>query len=320
MPSGPFYYLYGPVPSRRLGRSLGIDLVPHKTCTYDCIYCQLGNTTHKTVERRDYVPVEGVLSELKEKLAAGVSCDYITLAGSGEPTLHASLGELIRKIKEMTEIPVSVITNGSLLELPEVREALFRADLVVPSLDAGDPAMFEYVNRPHRDIVFERMIEGLVTFGKRYPGRLWMEVLLVSGVTGLASEVKKIASWIEKFPVEKIQLNTVNRPSYEDFACAVDSKQMKTLAGLFAGAVEILENAPPTVGASETTSDTTDADICNLLARRPCTLEGVALGLSLHPHDAAKRLEKLLAGKNIITQRNGRTVFYKLPGGNVQER
>jgi wyosine [tRNA(Phe)-imidazoG37] synthetase (radical SAM superfamily) len=310
MPSKLFQYLYGPVPSRRLGRSLGVDLVPYKTCTYDCIYCQLGKTTHKTTARQDYVPAAGVLSELAEKLAAGVACDYITLAGSGEPTLHASLEELICKIREMTDIPVAVITNGSLLYLPEVREALMRADLVVPSLDAGDAALFEYVNRPHPDVVFERMIEGLVTFGKRYPGRLWMEVLLVSGVTGMASEVKKIAAWIEKIPAERIQLNTVNRPSYEDFACAVDPKQMKKLAGFFAGAVEIPENATPAVGASETTSDTSDADICNLLARRPCTLEGVALGLSLHPHDAAKRLERLITGKAVTAKRNGGKIYY----------
>ena len=317
MHSGPFEYLYGPVPSRRLGRSLGIDLVPHKTCTYDCIYCQLGNTTHKTVERRDYVPVENILSELKEKLAAGISCDYITLAGSGEPTLHASLGEIIRKIKEMTEIPVSVITNGSLLDLKEVREALFRADLVVPSLDAGDAALFEYVNRPHEAIVFERMAEGIVEFAKRYTGRLWLEVLLVSGVTGLAPEVKKIASWAEKIGAERIQLNTVSRPTCEDFACAVDPKQMKTLAGLFAGTVDILENAPPAAETPEAATDATEADILNLLGRRPCTLEGVALGLNLHPHDAAKRLEKLLREKNIASHRNGRTVFYKRVSRNV---
>ena len=159
MSSKPFQYLYGPVPSRRLGRSLGIDLVPYKTCTYDCIYCQLGKTTTKTIEMRDYVPVEGVLSELKEKLSTGVPCDYISLAGSGEPTLHASINELIAKIKEMTDIPVSVITNGSLLYLPEVRESLMRADLVIPSLDAGDAALFEYVNRPHKNIILERKAE-----------------------------------------------------------------------------------------------------------------------------------------------------------------
>jgi len=162
MSSNNYKCLYGPVPSRRLGRSLGIDLVPFKTCTYDCIYCQLGKTTNKTTERLNYVPVADVLREVREKLSTGVGCDYISMAGSGEPTLHASLGELISKIKEMTDIPVAVITNGSLLYLPEVRESLLKADLVIPSLDAGDAQLFEYVNRPHENIVFERMIEGLI--------------------------------------------------------------------------------------------------------------------------------------------------------------
>ncbi len=154
MSSNDFKYLYGPVPSRRLGRSLGIDLVPFKTCTYDCIYCQLGRTTNKTMERRPYVPVKDILSELKIKLAIGGSPDYISIAGSGEPTLHSDIGELIGKIKEITKIPVAVLTNGSLLYLPEVRAALMQADLVIPSLDAGDEELFHYVNRPHADYFF----------------------------------------------------------------------------------------------------------------------------------------------------------------------
>lgn len=317
MSSNVFKYLYGPVPSRRLGRSLGIDLVPYKTCTYDCIYCQLGKTTNKTLERRNYVPVDGVLPELKEKLSSGVPCDYISLAGSGEPTLHASMGELISKIKEMTRIPVVVITNGSLLYLPEIRKELMRADLVIPSLDAGDAALFEYVNRPHPDIVFERMTEGLVKFAKEFKGRLWLEVFLVSGVTGLASEVKKIAAWTEKISAEKIQLNTVNRPAYEDFACAVDPQQMRTLAGLFTGAVDILGGAPTAFASPSAGSDATDEDILNLLARRPCTLEGITLGLNLHAHDAVKRLERLLKGEQIVMKKSGRTVFYKLSGKGI---
>jgi len=314
MNSDVFQYLYGPVPSRRLGRSLGIDLVPHKTCTYDCIYCQLGKTTRKTLERREYVPTADVLEELREKLSSGIACDYISLAGSGEPTLHAGAGELIAKIKEMTKIPVSVITNGSLLCLPEVREALLGADLVIPSLDAGDAALFEYVNRPHPDIVFEQMAEGLVEFARRYSGRLWLEVLLVSGVTGLPSEANKISAWVERIRPEKVQLGTVTRPALEDYACGVDPKQMKKLAGLFTGKVELMESAPTQISPSKVSSDATEADILNLLARRPCTLEGVALGLNLHAHDAAKRLERLLKGGRIAMQRSGRTVFYKLFG------
>ncbi|GAB6270700.1 MAG: radical SAM protein [Smithella sp.] len=312
MSSKDFKYLYGPVPSRRLGRSLGVDLVPFKTCTYDCIYCQLGKTTNKTTERRDYVPVADVLREVRENLSTGTGCDYICMAGSGEPTLHASIGELICKIREMTDIPVAVITNGSLLYLPDVRQSLLQADLVIPSLDAGDAPLFEYVNRPHEDITFERMAEGLVEFARRYSGRLWLEVLLVSGVTGLSSEVKKIAAWAQKIGAQKIQLCTVNRPAYEDFACAVDPKQMKKLAGLFSGPVDILENASPEAAFGTAASDTTDADILNLLARRPCTLEGISLGLNLHPHDTAKRIEKLMSAKRVATQRNRRTLFYKL--------
>jgi wyosine [tRNA(Phe)-imidazoG37] synthetase (radical SAM superfamily) len=311
MSSNDFKYLYGPVPSRRLGRSLGIDLVPFKTCTYDCIYCQLGRTTNKTTQRCDYVPVADVLREVREKISTGAGCDFITMAGSGEPTLHASISELICKIKEMTDIPVAVITNGSLLYLPDVRDSLMQADLVIPSLDAGDARLFEYVNRPHEDITFERMAEGLVEFAHHYTGRLWLEVLLVSGVTGLPAEVKNIAAWAQKMGAQKIQLGTVNRPAYEDFACTVDPKQMRKLAGLFSGPVDIPENAPPMTSNGTTASDTTDVDIMNLLARRPCTLEGISLGLNLHPHDAAKRIEKLLSVSRVATQRNGRTLFYK---------
>lgn len=312
MSSKDFKYLYGPVPSRRLGRSLGVDLVPFKTCTYDCIYCQLGKTTDKTTERRDYVPVADVLREVQENLSTGAGCDYICMAGSGEPTLHASIGEMISKIREMTDIPVAVITNGSLLYLPDVRQSLLQADLVIPSLDAGDAPLFDYVNRPHEDITFERMAEGLVEFARRYSGRLWLEVLLVSGVTGLSPEVKKIAAWAQMIGAQKIQLGTVNRPAYEDFACAVGPKQMKKLAGLFSGPVDILENALPETVFGTAASDINDADILNLLARRPCTLTGICSGLVLHPHDAAKRLGQLADEKRIVTLRTDHDVFYKI--------
>ncbi len=198
MSSSGFKYLYGPVPSRRLGRSLGIDLVPFKTCTYDCIYCQLGHTTNKTLERLSYVPVKEILNELKRKLATGERPDYISIAGSGEPTLHSYIGELIGMIKNMTNIPVAVLTNGSLLYLPEVRAALMQADLVIPSLDAGDEKMFQYVNRPHPDISFDNMVNGLIAFTRDFPGQVWLEVLLISGVTSMAADVKKIATLAKK--------------------------------------------------------------------------------------------------------------------------
>ncbi|MBN2512679.1 MAG: radical SAM protein, partial [Sedimentisphaerales bacterium] len=152
-------YIFGPVPSRRLGRSLGVDLVPFKTCSYDCIYCQLGRTTNKTLERKEWLPLAEITDQLKQKLY--LKPDYITLSGSGEPTLFSRCRDLIGKIKESTDVPVAVLTNGSLLWMPEVRESLLEADLVIPSLDAGSERLFQYVNRPHPDISFDKMLEGL---------------------------------------------------------------------------------------------------------------------------------------------------------------
>ncbi len=309
-----FKHLYGPVASRRLGRSLGIDLIPHKTCSYDCIYCQLGRTPQKTIERREYVPANDVLEELREKLSAGLRCDYISLAGCGEPTLHSSIGEIIDKIKEMTKIPVAVLTNGSLLYMPEVRDALMKADLVIPSLDAGDEDLFNYVNRPHKNISFDLMVKGLIDFTRQFSGGVWLEVLLISGVTGMAPEAKKIAAWAEKIGAEKVQLNTVERPAVEDFACAVEKKQMEKLAGFFPGMVEIIGGAQSANIAEETSMDTAAEDILNLLARRPSTLSGICVGLGLHPHDAAKRLQRLVEERTITTIRADHDLFYKLSG------
>ncbi|NMC21094.1 MAG: radical SAM protein, partial [Thermogutta sp.] len=166
-------HIFGPVPSRRLGRSLGVDLVPFKTCSYDCIYCQLGRTTCKTIERKTWVPLELVLEELEEKLHTRP--DYITLSGSGEPTLFSPLDKLIEGIRALTDIPIVALTNGSLLSDSDVQAALLPADLVIPSLDAGNEAAFQLVNRPHEDLAFDRMLEGLVAFRRRFPKEYWLE-------------------------------------------------------------------------------------------------------------------------------------------------
>ncbi len=183
-----FRYVYGPVPSRRLGRSLGVDLVPFKVCTFDCVYCQLGRTTIKTLERKEYVSAADVLDEVKRKLAEEDNPNYITFAGSGEPTLNSRIGDLILRIKDLTDIQVAVLTNGSLLCTKEVQDDLMAADLVIPSLDAGDEQLFRYVNRPHENISFDRLVDGLVDFTRRFPGQVWLEILLLEGVTSMPSQ------------------------------------------------------------------------------------------------------------------------------------
>jgi wyosine [tRNA(Phe)-imidazoG37] synthetase (radical SAM superfamily) len=214
-------YVYGPVPSRRLGRSLGIDLIPYKTCTYDCIYCQLGRTTRKTVTRERFVPTETILAEVRRKLDTGDRPDYVGLAGSGEPTLHAGIGDLIQGLKAMTDVPVAVFTNGSLLWMDEVRQVLMGADLVLPSLDVGDERLFQDVNRPHPSLSFERMVAGIAAFTREFPGQVWMEVLLVGGINGMETEVKKIAEHVRTNRPARVQLNSVNRPPAEEYAACL---------------------------------------------------------------------------------------------------
>jgi len=302
--------VYGPVPSRRLGRSLGVDLVPFKTCTYDCVYCQLGRTTTKTTERKEYVPVEEVLSELREKLAADEPCDVIGLAGSGEPTLHSGIGTLVRAIKGMTKIPVAVLTNGSLLWMEEVQEALLGADFVLPSLDAGDAHLFQWVNRPSEAISFERMVAGLESFTKRFRGEVWLEVLLLDGVTAYPAQVEKIATLVRRIGPSRVQLNTASRPPAELFARAVSESRMLALASLLPGRVEVLTAREEAGAHGASGADPSEPEILTLLARRPCTASDVAVGLGLHLTEALKHLEHLCAAGTVKTASSDDRTFY----------
>ncbi len=306
-------YVYGPVASRRLGRSLGVDLVPFKTCTYDCIYCQLGRTTCQTIQRAEYVPVDAVLTELKAKLALGPKPDFVGLAGSGEPTLHARIGDLIDGIKHLTRVPVAVLTNGSLLWVPDVQDALIEADLVMPSLDAGDGPMFQRVNRPHREISFEGMVDGLAAFTARFRKLVWLEVLLVEGLTGSAEEVQKIAALARRIRPGRVQLNTVSRPPAEPTARPVSAERLAVLSKIFPKTVEVISDASPPNPLPARLSAVTDEEILDLLARRPCTPQGVAAGLNLHLQEAAKRLHALMKTGKISALRKDDAVFYQVP-------
>jgi len=304
--------VYGPVPSRRLGRSLGADLVPFKTCTYDCIYCQLGRTTHLTTRRGEYVATDNVLAELKIKLDCVPSPDYVCISGSGEPTLHAQIGEVITGIKRLTRAPVAVLTNGSLLGDVGVREALMEADLVMPSLDAGDEAMFQQVNRPHPEIAFEKMVEGLADFTARFRRLVWLEVLFVDGITGTEPEAAKIAALARRIRPGRVQLNTVSRPPAEGFTRAVPRERLERLAQCFSTPVELISDSGPAGASPPSPYSVTDPEILALLERRPCTAGGLAAGLSLHVQEVAKRLDALVkTGAVAVLQKNGE-VFYRL--------
>jgi len=305
-------YVYGPVASRRLGRSLGIDLVPFKTCSFDCVYCQLGRTTRKTLERREYVPTERIFADLEKKLSSVSEFDYIGVAGSGEPTLHAGLGEIIRGIKQRTDKPVAVLTNGSLLWDRGVQDDLHDADVVMPSLDAGDARLFGYVNRPHGELDFERVVDGLIEFRAVFRKPIWLEVFLLSGVTGLKPEVEKIAALCRRIHPDRIQLNTVARPPAEDYAFPVSARLLTMFAGLFDPAAEVIAEAESFPGPDVREEIVPDGEILDLLRRRPSTVLGVSSGLGIHINEAVKRLESL-AARGVIrsTVRDGAR-FYEI--------
>jgi len=303
-------HIFGPVPSRRLGFSLGIDVVPFKTCSYDCIYCQLGRTTDKTIKREEFIPIAEIISELKHALRKNRRIDYITLSGSGEPTLHSRLDELINGIKRLTDIPIAVLTNGSLLWDKEVRYGLRNADLIVPSLDAGDEDMFQYVNRPCPELSFEKVVNGIIAFSKLQRKKIWLEVFLLNGVTAIQAEVLKINSIIKSIRPVKVQLNTVNRPPAESFAFAVPDNQMKELAAYFEGEVEIISDF------EETTNDghfkASETKIINLLKRRPCSLADIAGGLNLHKNEILKYIGELAENNVIVYHEHNHILYYSV--------
>ena len=302
-------YVYGPVPSRRLGRSLGVDLIPFKTCTYDCIYCQLGPTTNRTLRLAEYVPVDAVLADLDRRLAGlDAPPDYVTLAGSGEPTLHAGLGRLAAEIRRRTDVPVAVLTNGALLSEPAVADAAAEADLVVPSLDAGTATMWQRVNRPHPDLDWEIMLDGLIGFGRQFAGEVWLEVMLLEGLTGEEMAASAIALLAERIRPDRIQLNTAVRPAAEAGVEAVPRARLEALARRFDPPAEVVaEFRQPADREGAATTE----DVLALLRRRPCSAKDVADGLGVAPNEAVKLLDELTAAGRARALRRDTGVFYE---------
>jgi len=301
-------HVFGPVPSRRLGRSLGIDLVPFKTCSYDCIYCQLGRTTCKTTEIREYVPVNEALSQLRQKLMEIPRPDYITLSGSGEPTLHSRMKDIITGIKDMTDVPVAVLTNASLFWKRDILDAVMDADLIVPSLDAGNEDMFRRVNRPHADISFEKMVDGLQALRSHYQGLIWLEVFLIGGISDNPDAIQEIKEHTDRLAPDRIQLNTAVRTPAEDFVRAVNQHTMEEMRSIFGNRCEVVADYDK-IHARQEFHSTMD-DVLETLRRRPCTIDDLANGMSLHRNEVIKYIQELLDKKLIRMEKRGEKVFY----------
>jgi wyosine [tRNA(Phe)-imidazoG37] synthetase (radical SAM superfamily) len=300
-------HIFGPVASRRLGRSLGVDLVPYKTCNFDCVYCELGPTTFKTFERHQWVETDDLLAEVKAAL--DTEPEYITLGGSGEPTLHSGIGDIINGIKAMTDIPLAILTNGSLLWEPDCALTLMDADLILPSLDAFDERSFQHVNRPHEDISFDLLLGGLLSFRDGYSGQIWLEVFLLEGETSELEQVERIAEITRKLKPDKIQLNTVHRPPAESYAQAVAYEKLLEFAPIFGSNCEVIGDYSGMKAAREAASIVDD--ILNLLMRRPCSIEDIAYGLGIHRTEVLKAVKKLLDDYRISCELQDGVKFYR---------
>jgi wyosine [tRNA(Phe)-imidazoG37] synthetase (radical SAM superfamily) len=238
-------YVFGPVPSRRLGQSLGIDPIPQKTCNWNCVYCQLGRSMPMTNKRQEYVPVEALLEDVDWALHTHSSgeIDWVTLVGSGEPTLHNGLGKIIRKVKARTTIPVAVITNGALTYLPEVRADLSMADAILPTLDAGRADLYRKINRPWPELTFERLVGGLVALRAEYSGQLWIEVMLVRDLNDSEEALRDLASVLERIKPDQVHLNLPVRPPAESWVQPADEEGLLRAQALLGDVAHVLSPA-----------------------------------------------------------------------------
>ncbi len=306
-----YKYIFGPVPSRRFGRSLGIDLLPYKTCSLDCVFCQLGRTPKKEFTRRGYAPIDDVLSEIKEWLDTDGEADCLTLAGSGEPTLHSDFGRILDFLSE-TDILAVLLTNGTLLHLPEVREQAAKADIVKASLSAWDQHSFERINRPHDQLKFDQFLRGLKDFRNQYKGKFWLEVFLVPGINSEFDDVKKIAALAKEIGPEKVQLNTAVRPPAEEFVAPVQKQSLETLTHLFKPAADIIAE----FSSKQIKSPSISLEsILAMLHRRPCTANQIACVYGIHINEVSKILGELVKNNSIHIYRKDNDIYYTAAAG-----
>ncbi len=308
-----YKYLVGPVPSRRLGLSLGVDLVPHKVCSLNCVYCECGPTTDLTIERKEYVSYNSVTKELESYLSANPAPDYITFSGAGEPTLNSRIGDVIKFIKNKNpEIPVAVLTNGSLFFQKEVREELLSADLVLPSLDAASDSVFRKINRPFQSLNFKEHLKGLQEFRKEYKGKIWLEVLILPGYNDSESDLELLRGAFDKVQPDVIQLNTLDRPGAIENIRAATRNELEKIAAFWGLENVVIVASPSGIKGKKSFRKNIESAILETISRRPCTQEDLSMSLSLNLNEVNKYLKVLESNHKINKVMLSRGLFYQL--------
>lgn len=300
-------HVFGPAPSRRLGQSLGVDPVPLKTCNWNCVYCQLGRSRPVVNERRDYIPVDSILADVGAALDAhpGGTIDWVTFCGSGETVLHASLGTMVRAVKAMTDLPVAVITNGTLLHLPDVRDAVRAADAVLPTLCAGSRNVYKRIARPHAAVPFESYIAGLIVLSHEYDGAFWPEIMLVRGINDTEKALLDLRRVLRQIKTERVHLNLPERATAEAWVQAPDEEGILRAIAILGDVVEVVHPRAPTFDLS-TYDNATDAAIA-IIGRHPIREDDLERTLErFGSEDPQEVLRKLVArGRVQVVDRLG---------------
>ncbi|MDR2017592.1 MAG: radical SAM protein [Syntrophobacterales bacterium] len=315
-------YVFGPVPSRRLGFSLGVDTIRSKYCSYDCIYCQIGKTTYLEVERRRFFDPDEVVEEVSRNVSKENRVDFVTFSGSGEPTLNSDLRYMIREIKKKTRVPIAIITNGSLLHLEEVRNDLLEADVVLPSLDAASDDIFHYINRPHPLIGLEMVTEGLERFRNAYDGEIWLEIMMIRDINDDPEELKEFKRIIDYLDVDKVHLNTVTRPPCEEATGAMETSALEEVCRFFGDKCEVVSTFEQAVEDGDDDADWEEI-VLGILERRSMNLEDIVKITGVPYLKVKSRLSGLERNGIIKSYYFGESIFFlktgkiepKTPGG-----
>ena len=308
-----YKHLFGPVPSRRLGISLGVDLVPHKVCSLNCIYCEVGETTNLTIERKEYVPINNVLNELDHFLSQNPTLDFITFSGAGEPTLNSGIGKVISFLRE--EYPsykLALLTNSTLLYNENVRNEINSIDVLLPSLNTVSEDIFKKMNRPNSQLDINKIIEGLIKFRKEFKGKIWLEIFIVPEINDTEEELSILKKTIQKINPEKIQLNTLDRPGTESWVKTATKERMEKI-------VDFLKPLPVEIIAKfksrnqvKSFNKNIENQILETIRRRPCTDKDLVEMLGLHLNELNKYLSELLNKNLIKSEMKERGTFFKM--------
>ncbi len=308
-----YKHLFGPVPSRRLGMSLGIDLIPKKVCSLNCVYCEVGKTTKLTVERLEYVKYDEVIAELKQFMSDNPKIDYITFSGSGEPTLNSRIGEVLNYVKiNYPDIKTAILSNGTLFSYKKLITEVLQADVILPSLDAASQSVFEKINRPHSTLKIGTYIQGLIDLRATYKGEIWLEVFFLKDYNDSKAELDLLKNAILKINPDIVQLNTLDRPGTLGGLISLSKIELQEIINYWnLPNVEIIASVQDRTSIGSYSGDIETA-ILETIARRPCTLDDLHRFLGIHVNEINKYLGTLEAANKIVTVNIERGVFYEL--------